>query len=195
MWDQRYAEPGFAYGTEPNDFLVQQAHRLAPESRVLCLAEGEGRNGAFLASLGHAVTAVDLSLVGLQKASQLAQSRGLSIETVHADLAAYTPEEGAWDAVVLIWAHLPPPVRALVHRRAAAALRPGGHVLLEAYTPEQIPLNTGGPRTADLLYTPDLLAQDFAGLHVEHLWAGEREVHEGRYHDGLSAVVQLVARR
>lgn len=193
MWDQRYSEPGFAYGTDPNDLLVERARLLQPEARVLCIAEGEGRNAIFLAGLGHDVTAVDLSQVGLEKARARAESLGLALRTVHADLMDYEPDPGSWDAVVSIWAHLPPPVRAVVHARVVRALRPGGVLILEAYAPEQLQHRTGGPQTLDLLYTLDLLRSDFGALEIQHLWAGEREIHEGRYHDGPSAVVQLVA--
>lgn len=195
MWDQRYSEPGFAYGSEPNDFLVGSAGRLAPGSRVLCVAEGEGRNAVYLAGLGHRVTAVDLSPVGLAKAAELARARGVQIETVCADLATYEPGEGRWDAVVSVWAHLPPAVRVAAHARMVRALAPGGWLLLEAYAPAQLALNTGGPRSEELLYRLDMLRVDFKGLSFEQEWTGEREVREGRYHQGRSAVVQVVAKK
>jgi SAM-dependent methyltransferase len=147
FWNQRYAEASFAYGMEPNDFLRQQAPDLEA-GRALCLAEGEGRNAVYLASLGHAVIAQDLSDVGLGKARQLAAERGLSIETLCCDLAEYTPEPESADLVVAIWMHLPPALRAEVHRKAVMTLRPGGHLILEAYTPRQLALGTGGPPVA-----------------------------------------------
>lgn len=194
MWDQRYSEAGFAYGTEPNDFLSAQAGRLRPGSRVLCIAEGEGRNAVFLAGLGHRVTAMDQSAVGLAKARELAAARGVHLDTAQGDLSDYDPGPG-WDAIVSIWGHLPPSIRAGAHGRLAAALNPGGLFLLEAYTPEQLELGTGGPRSADMLYTPELLAEDLAGLVFDHVWTGRREIHEGRYHQGWSATVQVVARK
>lgn len=194
MWDQRFSEPGFAYGSEPNDFLVQHAGRLRPASRVLCLAEGEGRNAVYLAGLGHRVTAVDISSVGLAKARALAETLGLSLETVHADLAEQDLGSG-WDAIVAIWAHLPPPVRVAVHRRVVQALAPGGLYLLEAYSPEQLQWKTGGPPLVEMLYDLALLRQDLDGLIFEHAWSGTREIHEGKYHQGMSATVQVVARK
>lgn len=195
MWDARYAEAGFAYGTEPNDFLRAEATRLAPGSRVLCLAEGEGRNAVFLAGLGHTVHAVDGSAVGLQKASALAASRGVALSTEVADLADWDPGEARWDAIVSIWAHLPPPIRAALHRRVVNALAPGGLLLLEAYTPEQVALGTGGPPSAAMMMTPEGLRSELTGLVFERLEALEREVSEGRYHQGRSAVLQAVARK
>lgn len=195
MWDQRYAEAGFAYGTEPNDFLAAEAGRIRPGGRVLCLAEGEGRNAVYLAGLGLQVHAVDLSSVGLAKAAALARQRGVSLVTEVADLAAWEPGTACWDAVVSIWAHLPPGPRAALHRRVVHALAPGGLLLLEAYTPDQLRLDTGGPRVAEMMMTPETLRAELEGLVFERLETLEREVHEGRYHEGRSAVVQAVARR
>lgn len=195
MWDQRYGEEGFAYGSEPNDFLRAEAHRLAPGSHVLCLAEGEGRNAVFLASLGHKVHAVDLSSVGLAKARALADARGVILTTEVADLSTYEPGRACWDAVVSIWAHLPPEARRELHERVVEAMVPGGLLLLEAYTPDQLALGTGGPRDAAMTMTPDGLRAELPGLVFERLEAVERDVHEGRYHQGRSAVVQVVARK
>ena len=108
MWDECYAEPGYAYGTAPNDFLAAVVDRI-PDGRVLCLAEGEGRNATFLAQWERQVTAVDASAVGMAKAAALAAERGVKLDTVVADLATYELQPGAWDAIVLIFAHLPPP--------------------------------------------------------------------------------------
>ena len=116
MWDERFSEPGFAYGTEPNDFLASVADRI-PMGRVLSLAEGEGRNAVFLAGLGYEVTAVDSSRVGLAKAEGLAAERGVTIATVNADLADFEIEPGVWQGIISIFCHLPPVVRAAVHER------------------------------------------------------------------------------
>lgn len=194
MWDERYSEPGYAYGSDPNDFLASVADRI-PMGPVLCLAEGEGRNAVFLAGRGFAVTAVDGSAVGLEKARALAAERQVAIRTVHADLADYVIEPGAWAGIVSIWCHLPAPLRERVHQSAAAGLRPGGVLVLEAYTPAQLAHGTGGPKVPELLYDLELLKRDFAGLELGHAVELERDIHEGKYHAGKSAVVQLVARR
>ena len=125
FWDQRFAEPGYKYGTEPNVFLQQQAARLAPVSQVLVPGDGEGRNGVWLSGQGHGVTSVDSSAVGLQKAIALAQQRGLALNTQVVDLANWVPQPQSYDAVVLIFTHLPDSFRQQAHRRLATALRSG----------------------------------------------------------------------
>jgi SAM-dependent methyltransferase len=194
-WDQRYGKAGYVYGTEPNDFLRAQASALPELGRVLCLGEGEGRNAVFLAGLGHDVVALDASAVGLAKASRLAAERGVRVATVHADLADYELGDRAWDSIVSIWCHLALPLRARVYRDVARALRPGGVFLLEAYTPDQIRLGTGGPRTLDLLPSLAQLRPELAALDLEVAVELERDVHEGSGHGGRSAVVQILGRR
>lgn len=194
FWDERYRAEAYAYGREPNAFLREEAHRIAP-GRVLCLAEGEGRNAVFLAGLGHRVTAVDFSVEGLRKANQLAREHDVEIETIHADLATYEPEMDAFTGVVAIFAHLPPPVRRHVHAWIPRALRAGGVYILEAYTPAQLAFGTGGPRDAALLMTLAALKEELAPLTIDVGREVEREIHEGAFHGGPSATVQLVAVR
>ena len=194
MWDERYSAEGYVYGTEPNGFLAAKAD-LLPAGRVLCLGEGEGRNAVWLAEQGFEVTAVDASAVGLHKARALAAERGVRITTVHADLADFVIEPAAWDGIVSIFCHLPPALRAQVHRRCVAGLRPGGVLLLEAYTPDQVGRGTGGPPTAELMMDAETLRLELAGLDLLELSETEREIHEGVFHNGLGAVVQLVGRK
>lgn len=192
MWDRRYAGEGYAYGTEPNAFLVSLADRL-PVGKVLCLGEGEGRNATWLAGRGHEVTAVDGSAVGLRKARALAGERGVEITTVHADLADYEIAPDSWDAIVSIFCHMPSELTRRVHRRCVKGLRRGGVMLLEAYTPEQLELKTGGPPTADMMMDARSLSAELDGLELLHLEECVREVHEGAFHDGRGAVVQVFA--
>jgi SAM-dependent methyltransferase len=194
MWDERYSEDGFAYGTKPNDFLAEQAHRI-PDGPVLCLAEGEGRNAVYVAGLGHPVTAVDSSVVGLEKTRALAAKNGCKVDTVHADLAEYVPSPGAWAGVVSIWCHVPPPVRKALHKSVVDALIPGGVLILEAYTPDQVGRGTGGPPVAGPMMTAAALREELKGLQLELIEETEREIHEGRYHNGWSAVVRVVGRK
>jgi SAM-dependent methyltransferase len=194
MWDERYGEEGFAYGTEPNDFLRENAHRM-PVGRVLCLAEGEGRNAVWLAEQGFDVTAVDASSVGLDKAQRLAAERGVRLHSVHADLADFDIGGDAWDGILSIFCHLPPPLRVDVHRRCVKGLRAGGVFLLEAYTPRQLALKTGGPPVLDLLVEPEDLHAELSGLEFLMLDERERHIREGDFHDGVGAVVQVVARK
>lgn len=194
MWDERYSVDGYVYGTEPNGFLVARADRL-PLGKILCLGEGEGRNAVWLAEQGHEVTAVDASAVGLHKARALAVGRGVRITTVQMDLAHYAIDPGSWDGIVSIFCHLPASLRAQLHRRCVAGLRPGGVLLLEAYTPSQLGRGTGGPPTVTLMMDAQTLGVEFAGLEFLELTECEREIHEGALHNGVGAVVQLLGRK
>lgn len=194
-WDRRYAAPDFVFGTEPNDFLREQAGNLPARGRVLCLGEGEGRNAVFLARRGHEVVAVDQSVVGLAKASALASQHGVRLATEVADLNDYAIAPEAWDAIVLIFLHLPPELRRTVHRRASAGLKPGGVLVLESYAPAQLGRGTGGPQNAELLAGVAELLPSFAGLECLVARELERDVVEGSGHTGAAAVVQILARR
>lgn len=193
-WDERFATTDYFYGTEPNDFVVAMAPEI-PAGPVLCLAEGEGRNAVFLATRGHAVTAVDGSANGLTKAQALAAARGVSIATQVADLTDYAIEPAAWAGIVATWAHLPPPLRRQIHAQIATGLRPGGVYVLEAYTPAQLAYGTGGPKDPELCMTLAALRGELAGLEFVVGRECERTIHEGIGHNGLSAVVQVCARR
>lgn len=193
-WDDRYSEPGFAYGYAPNDFLASVADRLPP-GPVLTLGEGEGRNALFLAGLGHEVLAVDQSAVGLAKARQRAEERGLRVETQQADLADFAIEPGEWAGIVSIFCHLPASIRTPLYAAVVRGLQPGGVFILEAYTPQQYGRGTGGPPSPDLMVTLDDLRRELAGLELVHAVELERDVVEGEYHTGLASVVQVVARR
>jgi len=193
FWDERYSEAGFAYDTRPNDFLAAEAHRI-PAGRVLCLAEGEGRNAVHLAKLGYEATAVDQSPVGLEKAQRLAQQNGVSIHTIVSDLADFEMGENCWQGIVSISAHVPPAIRQRIHQHVVHALVPGGILLLEAYTPRQIEIGgIGGPKQPELCMSLKNLRDELAGLNWLHAEELERDMDEGNYHKGPGAVVQLIA--
>ena len=193
MWNERYASNEFAYGTEPNSFLVQNASLLT--SPVLSLAEGEGRNAVFLASLGLDVLGVDASDVGLAKAQNLAASRGLAIRTEVADLTAYELPENHYGSVISISAHLPSKVRDRLYPQVERSLKTGGIILFEAYTKAQISRNTGGPKDSDMLMDLAELEQQFPNCEPILTREIEREVVEGKFHTGLACVVQFIARK
>jgi len=195
MWDERFAGERYVYGTRPNAWLASVAGRLRAGSRILSLGEGEGRNAVWLAQQGHRVEAVDGSAVGLAKAQRLAAERGVALATTVADLAAYRPEPKSWDAVILIFLHLPPPLRAAVHAGAEAALVPGGRLVVEAFTPRQLALSSGGPRQAELLYEVATLRADFPVITWEELREEEIELDEGPLHRGRAAVVRGLGHR
>ncbi|MFC1642783.1 class I SAM-dependent methyltransferase [Myxococcota bacterium] len=194
MWDRRYREVGYAYGTCPNDFLVTAASQIPP-GPVLSLGEGEGRNAVFLAERGHDVRALDSSAVGLDKARRLAAERHVPIHTVLADLGEYELGPSQWAGIIAIFCHLPPAIRKRVHHAVLEALLPGGVFVLEAYRIEQPLYGTGGPKDTELLYSLAALEADLTGLDFLHAAELVREVNEGTYHRGRGAVVQILARR
>ncbi|MGD9783828.1 MAG: cyclopropane-fatty-acyl-phospholipid synthase family protein [Hyphomicrobiaceae bacterium] len=198
-WDERYGGDSYSFGMAPNAYLASQAGLFRPGADVLALADGEGRNGVFLARQGCRVTSVDYSPVGLDKARRLAAQHGVSVETVVADLTRWDWPRETFDAVVAIYFHLPPRLRALVHAKAADALRPGGLVLIEGFRPEQIALqateDSGGPTDPAMLFTDAMLRADFKGFDVVESQAVETVLDEGPFHTGRAAVLRFVARK
>lgn len=194
MWNKRYDGEDYAYGTKANDFLVTMVNRL-PTGKILCLAEGEGRNAVWLAEQGNDVTAVDSSDIGLQKADKLAKVRGVKITTFYADLADYDIGTQQWDAIISIFCHLPHELRQDVHRRCVKGLRDNGMFLLEAYTPQQLEYKTGGPPVSEMMMEMQSLSSELNGLEFLHLQECVREIHEGEFHNGTGAVVQALAKK
>lgn len=196
MWDERYTEEGFAYGVEPNDFLKAEYSRISKGGRVLCLAEGEGRNAVFLALQGYSVTAVDQSAVGLQKAKNFAAEHDVEITTEVANLADYDLGSNAWDGIVSIAAHVPSVLRKMLHKQVVEALKSDGVFILEAYTERHLEMEGEGgppPSQKDVFMSLDELQVELEGLDFAIGQEVERHISEGKYHQGNSAVVQLVA--
>jgi SAM-dependent methyltransferase len=197
FWDERYAEAEYAYGTAPNDFLESE-HNAIPVGKVLCLAEGEGRNSVFLAKQGYTVFAVDQSSVGLAKTQRLSLESDVIVDITEADLEDYNIEPSSWDGIVSISAHLPPSVRKRLHRQVVDGLKPGGVFILEAYTEKHLDMEgVGGPpaEQREMFMSLDELKQELEGLEFVIARETERLFDEGRYHQGPSAVVQIVARK
>jgi SAM-dependent methyltransferase len=192
MWDERYSAKEYAYGTIPNNFLEENVNCI-PKGKILSLAEGEGRNAIFLAKQGYSVTAVDASLVGLNKARKLAVENEVAVEFVHADLAAFDLGENKWDGIVSIFCPLPSSLRKDLHKKVIIGLKRNGVFLLEAYTPDQLKHGTGGGNSVDLMQSKESLSLELAGLKFKHLIELERNVIEGLYHTGIGAVVQAIA--
>lgn len=195
-WDDRYAGDDYAFGTEPNDFLREMLP-LLPVGRTLCIGDGEGRNGVFLAEHGHDVVSVDLSPVGVEKAGRLAAARGVKIDARVADLEEFELETEAWDCIVSIFCHLPSPLRHRVLSAVPRALRPGGCLVFEAYRAANIGRGVGGPQNPDMTVELEDVLGDVGDGDLDIVVGREveRDIHEGRYHDGTSATTQLLARR
>ncbi len=197
MWNQRYQNPNFLFGYRPNDFLKDNANMLRASSHVLCIGDGEGRNGVWLAARGLHVTSLDFSDVAQAKGQELAREKGVEVDFQLSDLAdwAGAPDPvQKWDAVVWIFCHLPSALRAEVCRAVTRRTSTGAVLLYEAYTPAQPGLGTGGPSDRDLLMTRDDVLADWPDwtLDVRLL---ERRIFEGMAHQGLSSVVQALGKR
>lgn len=195
-WDERYAEEGFAFGTEPNDFL-REVSELLPVGRTLCIGDGEGRNGVFLAALGHTVTTIDLSPVGVVKARRLASERNVRIDARVADLTSFAFGTSEWDCIVSIFCHLPRELRHRVHSAIPQALATGGCFVFEAYRAANIGRAVGGPQNPEMTVELEDLLTDLGAGDLEILIGREIERHivEGKYHNGMSATTQVLARR
>lgn len=193
FWNERYQGTDFAYGKDPNDFLKSSFSQI-PMGKVLCLAEGEGRNAVFLARQGYAVTAVDQSPVGLKKAQGLAAQNCVEIKTVTADLSQFEIQPDAWNGIVSIWAHLPSLVRADLHKRCVTGLASEGVFLLEAYSPHQLGRGTGGPENIDLLMDLEQVKKELSGLVFVHAQERVRPIQEGKFHNGMSSVIQILGK-
>jgi SAM-dependent methyltransferase len=193
VWNDRYNTEEYYYGTKPNDFLENNIGILKPNGSVLCLGEGEGRNSVFLAKKSFQVTAVDYSQVALDKLQKLANENGVQVTTICADLNTFEIKKEHWDGIISIWCHLPSSLRREIHKKVISGLKSNGVFLLEAYTPNQIPLGTGGPKDPDMMPTAEILKKELNPLQFDFLTEINREVHEGTGHNGMSSVVQAIA--
>jgi len=195
-WNERFGAEEYHYGTAPNAFLAGQAYLLRPGMRALCVADGEGRNSVWLAEQGLAVTAFDFSPPAVAKARRLAAERGVAVDHRLADIRAWDWDARSYDLVVAIFIQFSPPhERADVFAGLVRALAPGGHLVLQGYTPRQLEYGTGGPPVAENMYTEALLREAFRNLDILHLAEHDDVVSEGKRHRGMSALIDLVARR
>lgn len=195
-WDARFERPGYLFGTEPNAFFARNIRLVPAGQSILCVADGEGRNGVFAAEQGYRVTTFDLSPVAVAKARALARSRGVDIATHVAgiDEWQWTPER--FDAVAAIFIQFAPPeLRARAFAGILQTLRPGGLLLLEGYTPRQLDYGTGGPPFAENMYTQELLREAFADHDLVELTEYDAEITEGPGHHGMSALIDCVVRK
>ena len=195
FWDSRYGEDGFAYGLAPNVFLASFAETLTAGKNVLVIGDGEGRNGVWLAEQGCHVVSVDSSKVGVEKAKNLAIEKNVQIEAICADLNNWDWPIAGFDFVVIIYVHFPPNIRALLHNKVVSALKPGGQLIMESFTPDQLNYSSGGPPVLEMLYTVDMMRSDFKLLEIQQLEECIVSLDEGKYHCGDGAVVRLQAKK
>lgn len=193
FWDERYGSEDAVYGREPNAFLKEQLADLTPGT-ILLPCDGEGRNALYAAQQGWEVHSFDYSDEGVAKSLRWASEAGVTVNACVADAFAFEPGQG-FDAVALIYAHMPADRRADFHARAIQWLKPGGTLILEGFNPDQLGNPSGGPKALDMLFTEDMLRADFAGLDFQLCQTAHTTLNEGAYHRGPADVIRLIATR
>lgn len=197
-WQTRFSTPGYLFGKEPNAFVKRNADLIKTKAggKALSIADGEGRNGVFIAQCGLNVLSLDFSPTAQEKARQLAAERGVTIRTEIADLATWQWPVEAFDLIAgIFFQFTPPDLRSKVFAHIKKALKPGGILLIEGYGPKQLEYKTGGPSELDRLYTPKMLRDAFGDLSELDIKEYDAEVDEGSGHAGMSALVDLVGRK
>jgi SAM-dependent methyltransferase len=194
FWDQRFAEPEFVYGKEPNRYFQNLIDTLSP-GRLLLPAEGQGRNAAYAASFGWEVDAFDSSTVARERALELAHENKVAFNYSISDLASFDAGADRYDLIALIFVHMPPELRMLVHRRLLQWLEPGGYILIEAFGKEQLQYKSGGPQNEAMLFSSEILQADFGGLNLLELSEVKDTLTEGKYHNGEAALVRMIAQK
>lgn len=197
FWNTRYDKPEFIFGKEPNEYLVEQSEQhLKPGNTVLCIADGEGRNGVWLAKQGMKVTGFDVSDIALAKAKQFAQENQVSIHYSLFDVDGYDWQPHQYDAVVGIFIQFADPqMRSRIFQQVRQTLKPGGIFILQGYTPKQLEYKTGGPSLIEHLYTEEMIRDLSHGFDILDLRCYEKELSEGPRHTGISALLGLAAKR
>ena len=200
MWDKRYAVKQFMYGKEPNQFFKDSLEKLNITGKVLFPAEGEGRNAVYAAKQGLSVDAFDISAEGQQKALRYADAEGVNLNYQVGALNELSYTNESFDAVALVFAHFPPPLREGIHNKLCELVKPGGLVILEAFSAGNLPYreknpSVGGPDKAALLYTAEMIKNDFAGFEIIKLEEKVIELKEGELHNGIAKVIRFVGRK
>lgn len=191
-WNERFKAQNYVYGKEPNKFLEENQFKFSQANEILCIAEGEGRNAAFLASQGKQITVWDYSEEGLKKAQQLADESNVEIKTECVDLTKADWPHDAWDAVVNIYGHFNQEDRNQVLKSAQQAIKPNGYYISEVYSLDQVQYKTGGPKEESMLNDPIEILRLFKDWKIIHFFVGEVKREEGKMHKGTAHVVQMI---
>jgi len=195
-WDELYGQERYAYGTLPNEYLVQQAVWLEAGMRALAVADGEGRNAVWMASRGLDVVTIDYSNAGIEKTRKLAEQAGVQLSVIHADVFDWAWPQQAFDVVISIYFHLGPEHRRAAHRLIGSTLKPGGILILEAFHQRHAQrAGSAAAKLAPFLYTVELLQEDFCGLEVLECFEGPLPLAEGYMHQGTADIIRLLARK
>jgi len=200
FWNNRYKDTDYAYGIQPNEFLKNTVLNLSTKGKALLPCEGEGRNAVFLAKNGFDVTAFDSSNEGKKKAFKLAKREGVNINYTICDFETFKFQDEYFDVISLVYAHFSPNVREVYHQQLIKALKPGGTIIIEGFSKDNLLLSKknpkiGGPQKIDLLYDESTLKNDFKSLNIIQLKQITVELNEGKYHIGESSVVRMIAKK
>ncbi len=191
FWNERYNREEFVYGEQPNEFFKEQLSTLIP-GKIILPCDGEGRNGVHAAICGWEVLSFDSSDAGKTKAMRLANSKNVVLKYEIGDATEVEYTENSVDVVAFIYAHFTPTIRQKIHHKAISWLKPGGRIILEAFNPKQLALNSGGPKDIALLYTESILHDDFKDLEIGELKTCITELKEGKFHEGHAEVIRFV---
>jgi SAM-dependent methyltransferase len=195
-WQERFSTPDFLFGKAPNEFLVRCKDLLPRTGKALAVADGEGRNGVFLAQQGLEVTTTEFSQAAIEKARRLAAENNVSVNIIETDVHSWDYPENAFDVVVEIFTQFStPPERAVKWVGMRSTLRPGGLLIIRGYTPKQLQHGTGGPKAVEQLYTREMLENAFGDFDDIIITEEELELSEGHGHAGMSAVIGLTGRK
>jgi cyclopropane fatty-acyl-phospholipid synthase-like methyltransferase len=194
-WEKRFSSPDYAFGKAPNAFLASQAHRVRAGQSALSVADGEGRNGVWLAEQGLDVLAIDFSPAALAKSRTLAQERGVRLRTEIADVTRWQWPTGAFDVIAAIFIFVAASERTAFFANLQAALKPGGLLIMQGYRPQQLGYRTGGPADAERMYTRDILEAAFGNMAELDIREHDSVISEGVSHVGMSALIDLVAKK
>lgn len=197
FWDARYAADEYIYGTEPNEFFRSRLDQLEPGT-ILLPADGEGRNSVYAARCGWTVTCFDISEEGRKKAVQQADKKGVEIDYKVGPLEDHSFKQYSFDVIALTFAHFPPAIRASYHKEFKSLLKPGGRIILQGYSKDQAAFQvknpvSGGPKDPEMLFSPEMLRDDFGGMTFEKLEKSVVNLSEGTHHNGVASVVNMLA--
>ncbi len=192
FWDERYCNQEYIYGKTPNIFFAEQLKTLIP-GEILLPCEGEGRNAVFAAIKGWKVRAFDTSEAGKIKADKLALENNVNIDYLIDDAVTVQYPPNSFNTIAFIYTHFAPAIRKKIHQKAITWLKPGGKILLEVFNPKQLQNNSGGPKDIAMLYTEEMLRDDFEGLTIDLLEPSTIELNEGKHHTGKADIIQFVA--
>lgn len=196
VWETRFRGTDFIFGKQPNHFLASCKPLLPGSGRALAIADGEGRNGVWLAEQGLDVVSLDFSEAAQVKAASLAEERGVEMALIRADVEAWDYPANTFDVVIDIFSQFSAPAgRAEKWRGVVRTLKPNGLLIVQGYTPKQLEYGTGGPKTVENLYTREMLQEAFGAFRDITITEEERDLHEGAAHSGMSAVIGLTAHK